>query len=72
MKIVLLTALAVTLSACAKLPVVAVGADPTNPRAAVPRTRYVPVTAGTVDFRPVEPKPWVEQNGNVAPKTEGQ
>ena len=72
MKIVLLTALAVTLSACSKLPVVAVGADPTSPQAAVPRTRYVPVTAGTVDFRPVEPKPWVEQNSNVAPKTEGQ
>ena len=72
MKTVILTAVAVVVSACSTLPVLGVGADPSDPTASVPRLRYVPVTAGTIDFRPVDPKPWIERNDGVAPKTEGQ
>ncbi len=68
MKFVVPMALAVVLSACAPPPQLAVGPDPTNPNAPVPRLGYTPVTAGTVDFRPVEPKPWLERNRAVAPK----
>jgi hypothetical protein len=68
MKIAIPTVLAVVLSACAAPPRLAVGPDPTNPTAPVPHLRYTPVTAGTVDFRPVDPKPWVERNDGVAPR----
>ncbi|MBP0578543.1 hypothetical protein J8I29_04400 [Labrys sp. LIt4] len=72
MKIAIPTALAVALSACAPPPKLAVGPDPSNPDTPVPRLHYTPVTSGTLDFRPVEPRPWVERNDRVAPKREGQ
>ncbi|QEN90425.1 hypothetical protein FZC33_30745 [Labrys sp. KNU-23] len=68
MKIAVPTVLAVVLSACAPPPRLAVGPDPANPASPVPRLRYTPVAAGTVDFRPVDPKPWVERNDSVAPR----
>jgi hypothetical protein len=42
--------------------------DPSNPSAPVPTVRYSSVTAGTADYRPVQPKPWLEQNKGVTPK----
>ena len=72
MKTFVVMAVAVTLSACSSPPVIGVGADPSDPSASVPRLRYIPVTAGTVDFRPADPKPWIERNDSVAPKKEGQ
>lgn len=68
MKSVLLVATAVVLSACSGLPNIQAGADPADPHAPAPRSRYAPVTAGTVDYRPVEPKPWLQQNERVAPQ----
>lgn len=61
--------LAVILSACSTPPPSLVaGRDPSDPSAPVAAVRYTPVTAGTVDYRPVEPKPWGEQNQRVAPQ----
>ncbi len=72
MKSVLLAAAAVILSACASPAPNLVELDPSNPDAPVRPSRYVPVTAGTLDYRPVEPKSWLRQNQEVAPKAEGQ
>lgn len=72
MKPVLPAALAVILSACAGPPSIEAGADPSNAAAPVPPARYAPVLGGTVDYRPVEPRPWAERNRLVAPKREGQ
>ncbi|MGA0564798.1 hypothetical protein ACO2RV_20305 [Ancylobacter sp. VNQ12] len=69
MKPVLLTALAVILSACSGPPDIETAAHPSDASVPVPALRYVPVTAGTVDYRPVDPKPWTERNERVAPKT---
>lgn len=69
MKPVLLTALAVILSACSGPPTIEAGHDPADANAWAPSLRYVPVTAGTIDYRPVDPKPWTERNERVAPKT---
>lgn len=64
-----LAALAVLLTACSVNvpPDIISDTDPSSPTAPVKPVRYVPVTAGTVDYRPVEPKPWIEQNQQVAP-----
>jgi hypothetical protein len=68
MKPIALAAIAAILSACSAPPVIMSGTDPSDPAAPVPSIEYVPVTAGTNEYRPVEPKPWVEQNERVAPK----
>lgn len=68
MKFIFLMATAVVLSSCAEFPAIQVGADPADPRAPVPLSRYTPVTAGTADYRPVEPKSWIQQNERVAPR----
>jgi hypothetical protein len=72
MRFIVFAAAAVVLSGCAEFPVLQAGADPGDPGARVPPTRYTPVTAGTVDYRPVEPKSWIEQNQRVAPRTGGK
>ncbi len=67
MKIVVLVAAAATVSACAgPPPQLAMGPDPADPNAAVRPAGYSPVLAGTIDYRPVEPKPWAELNNSVA------
>lgn len=68
MKSVLLMATSVVLSACSGLPNIQSGANPADASAPALRSRYAPVIAGAVDYRPVEPKPWTEQNDRVAPK----
>lgn len=58
----------VALAGCAgPLPVVQSGPDPADGKIPVAGATYVPVTAGNSDYRPVEPKPWREQNERVAP-----
>jgi len=71
MRFIVVVATSVALSGCAEFPVLQAGADPADPAARVPPTRYVPVSAGTIDYRPVEPKSWIEQNQRVAPRMGG-
>jgi hypothetical protein len=72
MKPLLTAAAASLLAGCATFPPSPVaGRDPSDPTVRVKPARYASVTAGTVDHRPVEPKPWAEQNQDVAPKTSG-
>ena len=60
--------LASTLAACgAPPPAITSGPDPADAGGAAPAAAYAPVTAGTVDHRPVEPKSWREMNERVAP-----
>ncbi|MFD2029133.1 hypothetical protein ACFSKM_00070 [Ancylobacter dichloromethanicus] len=63
----MLTAAAVILSACSGPPAIEAGLSPSDAGSWVPAQRYVPVTAGTVDYQPVDPKPWIERNERVAP-----
>lgn len=71
MKSVVLMALAVTLAGCSAWPNLDAGRDPSDPTAKVPRQRYDSVMAGTIDYRPVQPRSWVDSNERVAPKSRG-
>jgi hypothetical protein len=68
MKLLVLTVATVILSACAGLPAINAGLDPSDPAAPVPSVDNTSVMAGTAEYGPVEPKPWIEQNQRVAPK----
>lgn len=69
MKPLVSAAVALFLSACStQSPSPVSGSDPGDPSAPVPSARPASVTAGTADYRPVEPKPWLERNEGVAPK----
>lgn len=68
MKRSLLVAATIALAGCASpLPTALTGPDPANSTAPVLEPRYVPVTVGTVDYRPVEPRSWRGLNERVAP-----
>lgn len=68
MKILLFVVAGIMLAGCGTpLPSVHAGPDPADAAVAVPMPAYVPVTAGTADYRPVEPKAWRELNERVAP-----
>lgn len=70
MKAFIWAALAAGLAACSgPLPENVGGRDPSDPRSVVPPVHYASVAAGTVDFKPVDPKPWLERNRSVTPKT---
>jgi hypothetical protein len=70
MKPPIVMVLTMMLSACSSpLPVLEAGSRAADPNVPVKRVRYVPVTAGTRDYQPVEPKPWTEQR-REAPKPE--
>ncbi len=69
MKISVLAATALALGGCAAtLPADPIGPDPADSAVPVAAPRYVPVTSGTADYRPVEPKPWRDMNDRVAPR----
>ncbi|BCP56105.1 hypothetical protein K32_47220 [Kaistia sp. 32K] len=72
MKFIVVVALAAILSACTDQTLIRVGYDPASPTVSVPDLKYTPVTVGTVDYRPVEPKSWIERNQNVAPRKGGE
>lgn len=56
------------LAACTASPAVTLAqGDPADPAAAARPAAYRPVTAGYQSQRPVEPRPWREQNDRVAP-----
>ncbi len=66
MRLLLPMAFAVLVSACSGLPSTTSGADPADPSVAVPVVRYAPVLAGDVDYHPVTPRPWIEQNQGLS------
>ena len=68
-RIVLATlALPLMLSACVQTPpAVLAGPDPSNPRAQVRPVTYRSTVAGYTSWRPVEPRPWTQQNQRLAP-----
>lgn len=74
MKHVFLVAAIPLLVACAASPPpdVVSGEDPSEPSAPSRPIRYEPITAGTVFYKPVDPKPWTEQNQQVSPKPENE
>jgi len=72
MRFAFLVAVAAALSACARPPGIAVGADPSDPATKVDVLRYVPATGGLTDFHPTEPKPWTDSNRTVTPKAGGE
>ena len=71
MKRLALAIVAISLSGCSGPPALVSGTDPSDPSAPVPAVEYVPVTAGTADYRPVAPNPWAERNERVAPRAPG-
>jgi hypothetical protein len=72
MKSILIIATAALVAGCSDAPDFDVSGGPVDPSAPVPTQRYVPVTVGTVDYKPVEPQPWKERNQKVAPEKEQQ
>lgn len=67
MKTSLVVALAAGVSACAAKPPATSALIAADPSIVVPVVRYAPVMAGTLDFKPVSPRPWGEVNQRVAP-----
>jgi hypothetical protein len=59
--------LAFGLSGCLPATAPLVGADPTDPAAAIVGVGYRSTTAPYARVRPSEPAPWVQQNQRVAP-----
>ena len=72
MKSIPMIAAAALLAGCSSPPDFNSAGGAADPGARVRAQRYVPVTAGTVDYKPVDPLPWKERNENVAPKKEQQ
>lgn len=59
-------ALALMVSACVRAPpAVLAGPDPADPQARVRPVTYRSTVAGYMSRRPVEPRPWTEQNQRV-------
>jgi len=60
---------ALALAGCgAPLPSITLGPDPADPRVGSAPAPYTPVTAGTVNYQPVEPKAWRDMNERVTPR----
>ena len=69
MKPLVTAAAAALVAGCAPLaPLPIAGHSPADPSAPTPLLRAQSVTAGTADYRPVEPKPWAERNRAVTDK----
>ena len=63
-----LTLAVLALQACSRAPSAPfIGPDPSDPGVPVAASRYRSTTAGYVSQRPVEPRPWLEQNRGVTP-----
>jgi hypothetical protein len=68
MKILVLGALALSISACSSAPLPELSStDAASPDAAVVAAPYQPVMNGTMPYVPVGLKPWRELNDSVAP-----
>lgn len=69
MKFILVALLGLLSAACTVAPARPINAaDPADPEAAVPPARYRSALGTYVSQRPVEPRPWREQNEGVAPR----
>lgn len=64
----LFSTLAVTLGACAATPLPEHLGRPADPTVKVPALAYRSVTAGSLAYRPADPKDWRELNRKVAPQ----
>ncbi len=63
-----LSVLGLLTQACSGMaPTPAAEPDPANPATRVPKTVYSPVTGSYSSSRPVEPRPWGEQDQGGAP-----
>ncbi|WP_181704819.1 hypothetical protein [Chthonobacter rhizosphaerae] len=67
MKLPIVVAVAAMLSACTAEPPGPSALAVADPFAPIPAVAAVPVMAGTVDHRPVDPRPWADVNERVAP-----
>ena len=69
LRALLLLACGVLATACSSAPPPAplAGPDPADAKARVPAIAYRSTTGPYASQRPVEPKPWLEQNQRVAP-----
>lgn len=66
-------AMALLLSACTPPAMTHSALAPADPKSSSAAQRYVPVTSGTRDFQPVEPKPWGNQpQESEAPEPEAE
>ena len=65
----LLLACGLLVAACSSTPPPApfAGPDPVDPRARIPSAAYRSTLGPYASQRPVEPRPWIEQNQTVAP-----
>lgn len=63
-------ALALLVAACTPISQSNVGPDPADPSVRVPSARYESALGGYLSRRPVEPRPWREQNERVTPRPE--
>lgn len=68
-KVPIIAAMGLALSACALAPVPEHLARPADPTIKVPATAYRSVSEGTARLRPVEPKDWRELNRQVGPQS---
>lgn len=64
-------ALTLLAAACKPLAGPLAGADPSDPAAPVPKTRYQSSLGAYERQRPIEPGPWREQNERVTPQPKG-
>lgn len=69
MKILLVVALAAAVAACASATAQPPLPAAANPHSSVPPLRHVSVMNGTVNYAPVQPKPWLESNTAVSPES---
>lgn len=63
-------ALALLLAGCSSPSTPLARHDPADPASRVRPVDYVSVIGSYASRRPAEPKPWTEQNRNVAPRQE--
>lgn len=63
-------AFALVVAACKPVTQPLAGPDPVNPAVQVPPVGHQSAISRYVSRRPVEPKPWTEQNERVTPRGE--
>jgi hypothetical protein len=64
-------ALTLLAAACKPLSYPLAGGDPADPSVPVPPVRYQSALGAYERQRPVTPKPWLQQNEQVAPQPKG-
>ena len=72
MKPVAISALVIMLSACSTPSMTLSALAPADPDSRSAPRPYVSVTSGTVNYQPVEPRPWIQSNQGVSPEGEAE